>query len=363
MADTSIYAAAFYSQALQSMLDIVPDDLDKREGSIIYNALAPSAMLIAQQRYLLGILFNLLFPDTSEGTWLDRVTGEFGIDREQATYAVRKLSATARDGSKMDLPIGSRFAIEGLTFAVTEKVEDGVCYATCEQAGTGGNRYSGEILPVDHIANLGTVMLYVDPVILAQDEETDDALRERFYAAVRRNPYGGNIADYEAKIAELDGVGAVRIYNAAVMGPGQVGIIIGDEQGQAATPELIERVKALVATDGEGIAPIGHRPTVRTVTALPIDVSAELYLKSGVSLATVRSSVERAIREYIGRIGFDDDILFYARLVADIIDSHSGILDIGTVTVNGGTTNIQLDRTFAGFQVPTVGTITITEAR
>ena len=62
-----------YKEILSEMLAEVPDDLDKREGSIIYNTLAPAAVLIAQQNYQLGYLFNLLFADTATDIWLDRV--------------------------------------------------------------------------------------------------------------------------------------------------------------------------------------------------------------------------------------------------------------------------------------------------
>lgn len=361
MADIIDYSQALYGQILSSMLDGIPDDLDKREGSIIYNALAPTALMIAQQNYLLGLLFNLLFPDTSEAEWLNRVTEEFGVSRETATFAVRKLKATSRTGESLDLPVGSRFAIEGLTFAVTEKMEEGVCQAVCEQSGTQGNQYSGEILPLDNIDHLGTVTLEGEPLIPARDEETDEELRERFFRTVRRNPYGGNIADYEEKILEIDGVGGVKIFNAAVMGPGQVGIIIGNEQQRPASEELVEQVKELVATDGEGIAPVGHHPVVRSVKSLSVNVSAALRLKTGVSLETVQSSVKQAIEAYIQSIGFEDTILFYARLFADIIDSHTGIVDVESVTINGKAGNIPLDRTFDGFEVPTVGTITLTE--
>lgn len=36
-----------YENILQEMLNRVPDDIDKREGSVIYDALAPTAYSIA----------------------------------------------------------------------------------------------------------------------------------------------------------------------------------------------------------------------------------------------------------------------------------------------------------------------------
>ena len=65
-----------YNAILQRMLAQVPDDIDRREGSIIYDALAPTAYALAGQNFMLGYLTNLLFGDTATGEWLDRVVGD-----------------------------------------------------------------------------------------------------------------------------------------------------------------------------------------------------------------------------------------------------------------------------------------------
>ena len=168
-----------YQSILREMLEAVPDTLDKREGSVIYTALAPAALLLAQQNYMIGYLFDLLFADTSTGDWLDRVVYDFGVTREQATYALRKIILTGTDGQPSDFPIGTRFAINSLTFALSEKKNPGEYHAQCEQAGSQGNLYSGELLPVDNLNGLGSAVLDPEPVIAARDTETDDALRAR----------------------------------------------------------------------------------------------------------------------------------------------------------------------------------------
>lgn len=350
-----------YQSILQQMLDTVPDTLDKREGSVIYTALAPAALLLAQQNYMIGYLFDLLFADTATGDWLDRVTHDFGIDREQATYALRKVAATDADGQPMDLPIGTRFAINALTFALTEQRSAGEYHALCDQPGTQGNLYTGELLPVDNLNGLGAAILAPEPVIAARDTETDDALRARFYATVRRSPYGGNIADYEQKTLGVEGVGAVQVFAAPVMGPGRVGLVIGDEQGNRASQELVDRVQNLMGVDGNGIAPIWHTVTVGTSVDLAVDVAAPVRLKTGASFEIVRPVVEETVRKYIEDIGFTDQTVFHAKLVAAILGCHESILDVGAVTLNGAAANIALTKTFENYQVPTVGTITVTE--
>ena len=350
-----------YKSILQEMLAAVPNDIDKREGSVIYNTLSPVSLELGMQTYMLGYLFNLLFADTAEGEWLDRVVADFGVTRDAATQAIRKICTYDSEGNALDVPVGSRFAVEDIYLDLTEKIDTGQYKAQCEQFGTVGNQYSGTILPVDNINGLGRAELIAEPLIPARDEETDTDLRIRFYQTVRQSPYGGNIADYERETLNIDGVGAVKVFNATVMGAGKVGLVIGDEQGHSATPELIAKVQDKMGTDGGGIAPIGHTVTVKTGTALTINVSAQIKLKVGSSFDLVKPIVEQAITDYIEGIGFADQTVFYAKLVAEILNSHESILDVGTVTINNQGKNLTLSKTYTSFQLPTVGTITVSE--
>ena len=350
-----------YESYLTEMLGRLPDDLDKREGSVIYNTLAPTAYLLAQQVYMIGYLTSLLFADTAEAEWLDRVTSDFGIDRDAATYSTRQINTFDSSAVAMDVPLNSRFAINDVTFTVTEKIAAGQFKAVCEQSGTQGNLYSGAILPIDNINGLGSAVLVSTPLIPSRDTETDDSLRTRFYAAARQSPYGGNIADYEEKTLAINGVGAVKVFNSVEMGAGNVGIIIGDAQGNKATQTLIDTVQSLMGVNGSGIAPIGHTVTVGTSTDLTVNVAAAVKIKVGSSFAIVQPIVVQTITDYIANIGFTDETVFYAKLQAAILNCNENIVDIGTVTLNGVSANIALTKTYAAYQVPVVGTVTVTE--
>ena len=61
------------------MLDKVPNILDKREGSVIYNALAPAAVELAQKYIELDTFLDLVFVTTSSGEYLDRRAAELGF--------------------------------------------------------------------------------------------------------------------------------------------------------------------------------------------------------------------------------------------------------------------------------------------
>ena len=61
-----------YEEILQRMLDLVPGNVDKREGSIIYDAIAPCAFFLAQQYFKLANFIDLVLPDTALEGYLDR---------------------------------------------------------------------------------------------------------------------------------------------------------------------------------------------------------------------------------------------------------------------------------------------------
>ncbi|MEG1369245.1 MAG: baseplate J protein, partial [Hydrogenoanaerobacterium sp.] len=61
-----------YEELLQLMLAQVPNDIDKRSGSVILAALAPVAAMLAEQQCYLDNVMNATMPDTARGENLTR---------------------------------------------------------------------------------------------------------------------------------------------------------------------------------------------------------------------------------------------------------------------------------------------------
>lgn len=351
-----------FNEILQKMLKRVPDTLDKREGSIIYDALAPTAYMLSVQNYMLAGLSDMLFGDTAEGEWLDRIVKDFGIERKRATHAVRKITCFDVSGEVMTVPTGSRFVMNGLCFSVSGTAEDKSCEAVCEQEGSGGNGGSGTVVPVDNIFGLASAVLTAEPVKAARDTESDEELRERFYQHIRETPFGGNRADYREKALSIEGVGACAVFAASDgMGVGNVGLVIGKESGGCADEALIAKVKELFGNDGDGLAPVGHNVSVKTADELKINADAKLTLKTGSNIEPVADAVKAAAKNYINSLDFEAPTVFYSKLAAEILNSHEAILD-AKLTVNGATENIMPDKSFAGYQIPVFGEMTVSEA-
>ena len=67
-----------FNDILQRMLERIPNRYDKRPGGVFYLLLAPVAWVLGQCFYVLNWAVSLLFPDTSEGEFLDLACSAFG---------------------------------------------------------------------------------------------------------------------------------------------------------------------------------------------------------------------------------------------------------------------------------------------
>lgn len=352
-----------FERKLIDMLSLVPNDVDKREGSIIYSTLAPVAFFLSMEQTMLSWFGQNLFLDTAEGDYLDRVLLLTGINRKQATKAIKQINTYDSNSQPLDVPIGSRFGVNNLTYKLIEKISTGKYKAECEQTGINGNAPVGDILPIDNINNLGSAEILGNPLISARDEESDESVRDRAIAYIRETPFGGNKASYKIATLEIDGVGECRVFGAnETQTPQKIVLMISDEQGNKASQELISKVQALYDTNNpETLAPVGADVTVSTSSDLAINVTGKIKVKTGESFEVVKPIVEGAIRNYIENISFTDDIVYYAKLITEMLNSNSAVVDIQNVTMNALSENVTLIKSWDNYQVPTVGTITLSE--
>ena len=171
-------------------------DVDKRPGSIAYDALAPLCLELANAYALLDVMSEQTYLMTATGANLDSRVYDYGLSRKTATKSLRvgvfkryKVDGAGNfifddEGNKilvdMNIPIGSRFTVaseDGLTFEYIGK-ENGMDILECEQAGQKGDSYQGLVLPIVPIQNLAKASV-TDIYTPGSDEETDEELRLR----------------------------------------------------------------------------------------------------------------------------------------------------------------------------------------
>lgn len=332
-----------YEEILQRCLDRVPNTLDKRQGSIIYDALAPCCVELAQMYIELSGVYEQVFIDTAVGEALDALVKQNGQTRKEATKALRK------GEFNIVVPVGARFSDGEQTYIVKENIEGTTnSILECEQAGLVGNSYYGTLTPITYIAGLSYAEL-TDIVDLGDATESDEDLRKRYMEAVTQPQFGGNISDYRNKIKSLVGVGGckvVPIWN----GGGTVKLIITNSQYQVPDQSLIsfvqQEVDPLQDQSGIGIAPIGHVVTVVGAEAMDITIGGTFVLDSDVNPEDIQDSVNEVVDNYIAGLckSWDEEEFITVRVsqIETRLLGVKGVLDIREVTLNGENGNISL---------------------
>lgn len=396
-----------YEGILERCLTRVSDSVDKREGAVIYDAIAPAAAELAILYSELGTVMDRAFPDTETGLDLTKKARERGVFRRDATRAVRRGYFEDADGNGCELAIGSRFSGGDVNFAVTEKIASGQYRLEAETAGSAGNAYFGTLFPIDFAEGLAAARLD-DVLIPGEDEESDDALRARYYASLEYQAFGGNQADYKNKIEFLPGVGAVKILptfsggyfpsdlrppdgaqawinaisgapadvlawlkrayaaisaGAVTVGAGTVRIVLVNSDWGIPSPDLIASVQAQVDPverqgEGVGIAPIGHTVSVSGVAGKTIDLSFQLTFEDGVAWEDVQKDVRDAVQSYFYELihtwADADGLVVRVSQIETKILNVPGVIDIAGTTINGATANISLSET----EIPVLGVMT-----
>ena len=348
------YEDQTYEAILSRCLARVTSEIDKSQGSIIYDALAPACAELAQMYIELNNQLNQTFADTASGDYLEKRCAEFGVNRNPATYAIRKGVFT---GAQPQL--GQRFGLNELTYIVTD-ISGGLSNTKlrCEQSGVIGNRDTGILLPIDYIANLESATLS-DILINGEDEESDAALYERFNEVVNSPVYAGNANHYKLWANEVAGVGGANIIP-VWDGANTVKVVIIDSDKTAASGALVTEVQNYIEPnqngDGAGKAPIGAIITVVSASEVAINVSATLTLAAGVNLSTVKTLFEEALISYLKTIAFSSNTTVRYSQIGNLLLDITGVTDYSNLQVNSTTSNISIQNT----QVAVKGTVTLT---
>lgn len=348
-----MYEAQTYDAIMARLLMTVPDNLDKREGSFIWDALSPAALELAQVYIQMDLMLQYGFAQTTYGQYLDYRSGEHGLTRKAATKASGQVTITGSNGTV--IAVGSLFATgAGVQFETLAEVTIGEAGSIAAdiravEAGARGNVPTGAIteIPVS-IAGV-TAVTNANPTTGGTDQETDAALLERLLEKVRTPATSGNVAHYLQWAKSVSGVGDAKVFP-IWDGNGTVKVVIIDGNKQPTGPEIVTNVADYI----EEVRPIGATVTVASATALNIDIVATLTLAPEAVLADVKTLFETAITAYLKQIAFKQSYVSYAQVGSLLLDTP-GVLDYSGLTLNTGTGNVAIGDT----QVAVKGTVTL----
>lgn len=331
---------------LDSMLARVPDTIDKREGSVIYDALAPVAAELAKAYIELDVIMDETFVDTASLQYLMLRCKERAVPILDATAAVIEGTFTP---ASLELAEGLRFNCGDQNYVIREKISDGVYQLECETPGEAGNLYSGLLLPIQYVDGLQTAQI---TGLLIPGEEADDAdtLRQRYYNSLDSLSFGGNVADYKEKVNLMAGVGGVKV-EPVWNGGGTVRLTIIDSEWHAPSETLIEQVQTAIDPtqnngEGLGLAPIGHVVTVRGVANREVSVSTVITFGTGWSYENAKTQLDQALEEYFLQIAQEwaDEELSIVRIsqIENKLLNLPCVIDITDTTIDGKDANLTL---------------------
>lgn len=375
-----------YDYILTEALSKVPDNVDKREGSIIRDALSPCCYEAAKHILYLADIIEQTYIETANGLWLDGRVIEGGITRDPATYAKKLGVFKTQLDEPCQISIGQSFSTVGDTIlnytAVQVYVNEdgdvvpGSYIMQCNTVGSMGNSYIGRIVPNDYIEKLAsaeiTTLLYP-----GEEEESDDSLRERFLANLMKTAFGGNIAQYRQWAKKIPGIGGVQVYPVWA-GGGTVKLSIIDTDYNSCSSEFCQTILEKFDPEnsggetglGLGIAPIGHKVTVSTPLPRTINVSGKITLLPGYKLETLLPQIKLALEEYLLSLrqaweNSDDEnnysVIVYLGRINFAILNVKGVSSAYELQLNGTDTDIRLTETSSLQEIPVLGTVSLDE--
>lgn len=347
----------FYAEdILKRCMSRISDDMDKREGSVIYDALMPACMELEALYFALDELYKNAFADTADFNYLQKLGKERGIEVYKATNAIIRGEFSGKVNK------GDIFTINKLRFIVMSDCEEnGSLFDAdlrAERAGSEYNLQSGNLNSLYGYYEVSRIKELLKP---ARDFETVEEFRERYFKEVRRKNFGGNIEDYERWTLALEGVGAVKVFP-IWQGGGTVKVVISGSDGLSPSSKLIDDVQTALDPiknhgEGVGIAPIGHTVTVRGVNHKTVDIKLKMVFQAGYDKDNTAEVVKKAVEEYVKEVragwGKRPLVLRSSNLISRFLEYDKYFVDCEYVSFNDENIRLAFDEE----DVPVVGEI------
>ena len=342
---------------MRRCLDKIPSYMDKREGSVIWDALMPAALELEALWIEAERMFKNAFADTADFDYLKRLGKERGIEVYRATKAI--IRGEFSDKVKK----GDIFTINKLRFIVTSDCQKKASLfeadLIAERPGSQYNIQSGILSALNGYYKLARIKELLKP---ARDNETHEEFRERYFKEVRKKNFGGNIEDYERWTLAIDGVGAVKVFP-IWQGGGTVKVVISGSDGLSPSSKLIDDVQTALDPvknqgKGVGIAPIGHTVTVKGADEKLVNIKLKLVFHEGYDKDSTDNIVKKVLEEYIKEVrdgwGKRPLVLRSSNLISRFLEYDKYFVDCEYVSFNDE--NIRL--TFNEEEIPVLGQVT-----
>lgn len=344
-----------YEYILGTMMDRVEaqyPNLDRREGSIIFNALAPAAMELSLLYAQLDNVLQQSFVKTASRDYKLIGCEQMGMDVSRFDASC----GTFKGEFDVEVEIGSRWNCDLYNYTVTEFLGMNGDYYTyamvCETEGSAPNGLVGGLTCITDLPSELTYAELTECLIEGENETSDEDINTQYEEFINSSNEDGNLTQYKKWCNEYEGIGnskVIPLWN----GANTVKVSILSASNRAATEELIDDFQTYLDPGckgmGDGVAPIGAFVTVGTATEIPINVSASITMKSGYFDTT---PIDEALTDYFASIAYNKTQVAYMNVGAVLL-SVEGVESINNLTINGASSDIPLGKE----EIPILGTV------
>lgn len=337
-----MYEDRTYGAILAEAQGQIPDDIQKNEGSLVYNALSALAYEIERLYIEADFILKQTYAATADYEHLKLRAADRGMYPYEAT------SARMRGEFNVPVPIGARFNLRAYNYVVEEEIGQGAYVLRCEEVGAGPNGLSGALTPITFVEGLETAAI-TETLIPGRDGEGHGAFYKRYLESFKSNSFAGNVTAYKTYINALSGVGGCRVFP-VWKGPGTVKVVVIGSDWNKISDHQVTAIQEEVCPEpgkGYGFAPIDHDVTIASVEEVGVSVTTSIVLEQGYDWASIEDQVEGAIEGYLCTIrkGWGDSegttTIYVSRLDSAVLDVH-GVVDIQGTMLNGRTGNMIL---------------------
>jgi uncharacterized phage protein gp47/JayE len=340
---------------IERMLQKIDNTLDKREGSIVYDMLAPGSIELAQAYMELDNILNFGFADTSYGPYLEMRAAEVGITRKQASQATGRL--TFAGPAESVIPAGTQVSNgneDNLVIAETlfdVKIIGSVISvdAIVTEGGSQGNVAQGAFKEI--LGELAGGLISVtnnEPFSQGFDTETDEELLQRYKIRTQNTIAPGNDIYYRLLATEVPGVYDARVYP-RWNGRGTLKVVVLSPNKKSPSATVVQSVKDKI---NENLM-LGADITVEGVEEVTMDIDVKLTIMEGQQIP--QEEIAARLEDYFASLAFNDLIIRYSR-IGDALLDVGPVIDYEDLRINGKTSNI----TIQDYQVAVLGRLTIT---
>lgn len=294
-------------------------------------------------------IVDRVFVETATGTDLDKVGSDYGITRRQSSASIVYLEIEGNENAIVNQNIKATY--NNLVFTVQEYKVIGssgkvTVKAQCETLETIGNVPANTI--TEFLTSYAGLTSVNNPAAAYNgfDVESDGDYRARIKLYLAEDATNCNEAQYKLWALEVTGVKTAVVKGAETVGAGNVGVYISSQTGTV-TQELINAVKEYI----ESKQFINATLIVQSLAYIDMDVNATIVLKDGYTINDVGEEFTQAFADYLETV---TNIVSYFR-VSDLLYACSGVEDVISYTLNGGTESV----TIADTDYPVVGEVNI----